>query len=143
MCEQAARRPGEGKQEMAEFTKVAAFFSRPKHAIISDRFTSGEVQTNDAAAAVGLTRPAAKPSGEGGGTCGLPAATAANATSSTAAASTASCAATAPDASVAAAAMGMLGKLTRTAAKWQPEALLCKRCNPSYLIASFPNYLID
>merc|ERR1719399_1494104 len=111
---------------MAEFTKVAAFFSRPKHAIISDRFTSGEVQTNDAAAAVGLARPAAKPSGEAGGTCGLPAAPAANAASSTAAASTASCAAAVPDASVAAAAMGMFGKLTRTAAKWQPEALLCK-----------------
>ena len=88
MCAQAARRPGEGKQEMAEFTKVSAFFSRPKHAIISDRFTSGEVQTNDAAAAVGLARPAAKPSGEGGGTCGLPAAPAATATSSTAAAAT-------------------------------------------------------
>ena len=84
---------------MAEFTKVAAFFSRPKHAIISDRFTSGEVQTNDAAAAVGLTRPAAKPSGEGGGTCGLPAAPAATATSSTAAASTASSTAAASTAS--------------------------------------------
>ena len=46
VCEQAARRPGEGRQEMAEFTKVAAFFSRPKHAIISDRFTSGEVHTH-------------------------------------------------------------------------------------------------
>ena len=31
------------KRQMAEFTRVAAFFSRPKHATISDRFTSGEV----------------------------------------------------------------------------------------------------
>ena len=62
-CEQAARRPGEGKQEMTEFTKVAAFFSRPKHAIISDRFTSGEIQTSDTAATVGLARPAPKPDG--------------------------------------------------------------------------------
>ena len=112
--------------------QVALFFSRPKHAIISDRFTSAEVQTSGSAAPVGLSLPTPKLAGHlAPDTLGpLPAAATAAAA---AAAATASAAASAsasatpqlslsaiePDAAGAAAAMGMFGKLARTVVKWQ------------------------
>ena len=120
-CEGAARRPGDAVRELREFTKVAAFFSRPKHAIISDRFTSAEVQGGQGGASVGGL---ASPPGGGGTKPAAPPAGAAQAPPQPATAGLAE-----HDPAHAAASMGMFGQLTRTTSKWQPEALLCKRFN--------------
>ena len=101
----------EAAAELVEFGKVAAFFSRPTHSVISDRFTSTTVE--QAEPPRGLSRP----SGSGGG-------------DSSGGSQAAGRDATAPtDQHAAAAELGMFGKLTRIVTPWQPEALLCKRFN--------------
>ena len=101
MCADAGLPARDVHRELQEFDKVAAFFSRPKHAVISDRFTSSEVQ-GSSSKGVGLSlrkdrleEVPAEPEQQ----------------------------------QVAAAEMGMFGKLTRTVTDWQPEPLLCKRFN--------------
>ena len=103
MCADAGLPPRDVHRELQEFDKVAAFFSRPKHSMISDRFTSSEVQGSSSTGsglALRKDRQEEVPAEPAG-----------------------------PEHQVAAATMGMFGKLTRTMTDWQPEPLLCKRFN--------------
>jgi len=106
-------REGQGwaeAEEGREFAKVAAFFSRPKHSVISERFTSSSMH---------ISMPAGMSKG-GGAKAAAPAAPAVP---------------TAPppepvrSEAAQAAAAGMFGKLTRKTEPWAPEQLLCKRLN--------------
>ena len=123
--EQAARSLGsraglnanEVHSEMLEFAKVGTFFSQRAHTVISDRFTSSEVQGAQLPGGMnagGLSRPCKPPA---------PSSASSGAAATPAAAADATPRVLPPTAP----AVVLVGKSSRTVLPWQPESLLCKR----------------